>query len=166
MKLRVLTWFVVALLFPAFQVTSLGESKQQQKKLDKEARKLARQAEEASEQLGRDVVFCVLAAHTDVFDDETLTLKQEAQKLKEIFESLDGALPFGQFVAAVLMADRTDLKLQDILEKLKEGQSIGQIAKQADVNMGELRRHFGQFRSELARAVTNPPTRNCFEANP
>jgi hypothetical protein len=164
MKQRALSWFIVALLFPAFQVASLGENKQQQKKLDKEARKLARQAEEAAEQLGRNAVFCVLAAHTDVFEDQNLTLKEEAQKLKEIFDGLDGALPFGQFVAAVLMADRTDLKLEEILAGLREGQSLGQIARGADVNMGELRRHFGQFRSELARAMIHPPSK-CLSAS-
>jgi ubiquinone biosynthesis protein UbiJ len=158
MELKRCVTLIVAALF-LIAADAAGQGKGPEKKLNKEARKLASAAEEAAEQIGRDSVFCVLAAHTDVFDDETLTLKQEAQKLKEIFESLDGALPFGQFVAAVLMADRTDLKLQDILEKLKEGQSIGQIAKQADVNMGELRRHFGQFRSELARAMTHPPSK-------
>jgi len=28
--------------------------------------------------------------------------------------------------------------------------------------MGEVRSEFGQFRSELARSTTNPPTKDCF----
>lgn len=131
-----------------------GKDKKEEKKLEKEARKLAGKAEDAEKQLGRNVVYCILAAHTDV---------GTAQELKDAYESLTD-FPFGQFVAAVLMADRTDIPLADILSKLEEGKSIGQIAKEARVNMGELRRGMGQFRSELARSITNPPTRDCFES--
>jgi hypothetical protein len=44
--------------------------------------------------------------------------------------------------------------------------SIGQITKEADVNMGEVRSHFGEFRSELARSETNPPTKDCLNSTP
>lgn len=60
------------------------------------------------------------------------------------------------------MAERTEIPLDDILTQLLEGKSLGKIAKEADVDMAELRRGFGEFRSELARALTNPPTRDCF----
>ena len=132
-----------------------GKDKKEEKKLEKEARKLASKAEDADKELGRNVVYCILAAHTDV---------GTAQELKAAYEALTD-FPFGQFVAAVLMSDRTDIPLADILAKLQEGKSIGQIAKEARVNMGELRRGMGQFRSELARSITNPPTRDCFESS-
>jgi hypothetical protein len=131
-----------------------GNDKKEQKKLEKEARKLADKAEDAEEQLGRNVVFCILAAHTDV---------GTAEELRSKYEGLTD-IPFGQFVAAVLMADRTEIPLDDILSKLEEGMSLGKIAKEAGVNMGELRRGFGDFRSEVARSMTNPPTRDCFES--
>ena len=131
-----------------------GKDKKEEKKLEKEARKLAGKAEDAEKQLGRNAVYCVLAAHTDV---------GTAQELRAAYESLTD-FPFGQFVAAVLMADRTDIPLADILSKLQEGKSIGQIAREAGVNMGELRRAMGEFRSELARSITNPPTRDCFQS--
>ena len=54
--------------------------------------------------------------------------------------------------------------LDVILQKLSDGMSLGQIIKEAKENMGEVRKGFGQFRSELARALTNPPTRDCFNA--
>jgi hypothetical protein len=137
---------------------SKGETtKKQQKKIDKDARKLAGTAEEASTQLGRDVVFCILAAHT--------TGVGTAQELKDKFASLTD-VPFGQFVAAVIMADRIDQPLDEILTKLQDGKSLGQIAKEFDVNVGELRGGFGEFRSELARSITNPPTRDCFKTTP
>lgn len=147
------------MLFAAAQISQAqgqggGKDKKEQKKLEKEARKLADTAEDAEQQLGRNAVYCILAAHTGV---------GTAQALKSKYESLMD-FPFGQFVAAVHMADRTDLLLDDILSKLQEGQSLGQIAKEADVNMGELRRGFGEFRSELARSITNPPTRDCFQS--
>lgn len=135
-----------------------GKDKQEQKeqkKLEKEARKLEKQAAKAERQLGRDVVFCVLAAHTDV---------GTAQELRDRFNSLTD-FPFGQFVAAVLLADRLDdpdFSLDAILMKLQEGMSLGQIIKEAGENMGEVRSALGQFRSELARSMTNPPTRDCF----
>jgi S-methylmethionine-dependent homocysteine/selenocysteine methylase len=137
------------------QIQGQGKDKKEEKKLEKEARKLAKKAEDAEKELGRNVVFCILAAHTDV---------GTAQELRDKYESLTD-FPFGQFVAAVLMADRTDIPLADILGKLEEGKSIGQIAKEARVNMGELRRGLGQFRSELARSITNPPTRDCFQSS-
>ena len=134
-----------------------GSSKQEMKQVNKEARKLGGTAEEAGKALGRDVVFCILAAHT--------TDIGTAQQLKDKFDGLTG-VEFGQFVAAVLMADRIDKPLDDILTKLQAGESLGQIARDYDVNMGELRQGFGQFRSELARSMTNPPTKNCFDTTP
>ncbi|HEX8089051.1 MAG TPA: hypothetical protein VF762_09375 [Blastocatellia bacterium] len=134
-----------------------GSSKKDQKKVNKDADKLARKAEQTADELGRDVVFCILAAHTSGVGT--------AQELKDKFNGLTD-VPFGQFVAAVLMADRIDKPLDDILAKLKDGKSLGQIAKEFDVNMGELRRGFGEFRSELARSMTNPPTKDCFKTTP
>ena len=131
-----------------------AKDKKEQKKVEKEARKLAGTAEDAEQQLGRDAVYCILAAHTGL---------GTAQSLKSKYESLTD-FSFGQFVAAVHMADRTEILLDDILSKLQEGQSLGQIAKEAGVSMGELRRGFGEFRSELARSITNPPTRDCFQS--
>ena len=130
-----------------------GNSKKEQKQVNKDANKLAGTAEQAADELGRDVVFCILAAHT--------TGVGTAQELRDKFNHLTD-VPFGQFVAAVIMADRIDKPLDDILTKLQAGESIGQISKDYDVNMGELRQGFGQFRSELARSMTNPPTKNCF----
>ncbi|HJZ68832.1 MAG TPA: hypothetical protein VKF81_11965 [Blastocatellia bacterium] len=134
-----------------------GASKQEMKQLNKEANKTGAKAEEAADQLGRDVVFCILAAHT--------TGVGTAQQLKDKFNSLAN-FEFGQFVAAVLLADRIDKPLDDILAKLTAGMSIGRITKEADVNMGEVRNHFGEFRSELARSETNPPTKNCLKSTP
>jgi hypothetical protein len=146
----------------ASQLFAQGQSdvkpnpKKEQKATNKEANKLAGKAEEAERGLGRDTVFCILAAHT--------TDVGTAQQLKDKFNSLEN-FPFGQFVAAVIMADRIDQPLDTILMKLQDGESIGQIAKGFDVNMGELRRGFGEFRSELARSMTNPPTRDCFKTS-
>jgi Sec-independent protein translocase protein TatA len=130
------------------------QKNKEEKKLEKEARKLASKAEDAEKQLGRNAVFCILAAHTDI---------GTAQELKDKFESLEN-FPFGQFVAAVLLADRAELALDNILSELAQGKSLGQIAKAAGASMGELRRGFGEFRSELARSITNPPTRDCFQS--
>jgi hypothetical protein len=139
------------------------QQKQEQKQTNKEAKKLGNKAEEAAEGIGRDAVFCVLAAHTDIEDF------QSAQALKDKFESLTD-FPFGQFVAAVQLVDRLDKEgfgLNEVIAFLVEdGLSIGEITRLADVNMGEVRRGFGQMRSELARSMTNPPTKNCFETNP
>lgn len=134
-------------------------TKKDQKKLNKDANKLADKAEQAADQLGRNVVFCILAAHT--------TDVGTAQELKDLFEGLTD-VPFGQFVAAVLMADRIDQPLADILSKLTgdDPESLGQIARDFDVDMGELRQGFGEFRSELARSITNPPTKDCFTPAP
>ncbi|HEV8484185.1 MAG TPA: hypothetical protein VGV87_11630 [Blastocatellia bacterium] len=155
---------IAALLLTAGgQALAQGQSqgkkaeKQEQKKLDKEARKLESTAEEAAQGIGRDAVFCILAAHT--------TDVGTAQQLKDKFNTLTD-FPFGQFVSAVLLADRSDLTLAEILTKLQAGMSIGQITKEAGENMGEVRSHFGQFRSELARSTTNPPTRDCFSTTP
>ena len=134
-------------------------SKQEMKQLNKEANKLANKADEAADQLGRKVVFCILAAHT--------TGVGTAQELKDKFDALTD-FPFGQFVAAVLLVDRLDKEgfgLDDVIAKLVAGMSIGQITKEADVNMGEVRSHLGQFRSELARSMTNPPTKDCFKSS-
>jgi cell division protein ZapA (FtsZ GTPase activity inhibitor) len=130
-----------------------------QKKLDKEAQKLEDKAEQAAKDLGRDVVFCILAAHT--------TGVGTAQELKDKFSALTD-LPFGQFVAAVIMADRIDKPLDDILSMLtgEDKKSLGQIAKGFDVDVSDLRQGFGEFRSELARSTTNPPTRDCFATTP
>jgi hypothetical protein len=134
-----------------------GATKQEVKQVNKEANKTDAKAEEAADQLGRKVVFCILAAHT--------TGVGTAQELKDKFDALTN-FPFGQFVAAVVLADRIDMSLDDILAKLVAGMSIGQITKEANVNMGEVRSHFGQFRSELARSMTNPPTKDCLKSNP
>jgi hypothetical protein len=144
------------------QAGGKAKSKKEEKQLDKEAKKLKNTAEEAAHGLGRDAVFCVLAAHTSISDFET------AQLLKTKFESL-ADFPFGQFVAAVLLVDRLDKEgfgLDAVLAKLEAGMSIGQITKEAGVNMGEVRKGFGQMRSELARSMNNPPTRDCFETTP
>jgi hypothetical protein len=132
-------------------------AKQEMKQLNKEANKTGNKAEEAADQLGRKVVFCILAAHT--------TDVGTALELKAKFDALTD-FPFGQFVAAVVLADRIDESLDNIIAKLVAGMSIGQITKEADVNMGEVRSHFGQFRSELARSLTNPPTKNCLNNTP
>jgi hypothetical protein len=132
-----------------------ASSKKDVKKADKDAKKLAATAEKAAHQLGRNVVFCVLAAHT--------TDVGTAQELRDRFEQLTD-VPFGLFVAAVLMSDRTEIPLDDILTKLQDGMSLGQIAKEADVSMSELRKGFGEARSELARSITNPPTTDCFSS--
>ena len=126
--------------------------KQELKQLNKEANKLGAKAEDAANEIGRNVVFCILAAHT--------TGVGTPAELKTKFDALTD-FPFGQFVAAVLLADRIDLPLDGIITKLVDGMSIGQITKEAGVNMGEVRGHFGQFRSELARSITNPPTKDC-----
>lgn len=139
-----------------------GNSKKDEKQLKKEAKKLDKTAEEAARGLGRDVVFCVLAAHTSIPDFDT------AQQLKSKFESLTD-FPFGQFVAGVLLVDRLDKEgfgLNEVIAKLESGMSIGQITKEAGVNMGDVRKGFGEMRSELARSMTNPPTKNCFETAP
>jgi hypothetical protein len=130
-------------------------TKKDQKAVNKDANKLGDKADQAADALGRDVVFCILAAHT--------TGVGTAQQLKAKFDSLTD-VPFGQFVAAVEMADRIDQSLDSILSKLKDGESIGQIAKDFDVNVGELRQGFGEMRSELARSMTNPPTKDCFKS--
>jgi hypothetical protein len=150
-----------AFLLPVSAGTAVAQgqsgTKQEMKQLNKEANKTGAKAEEAGDQLGRKVVFCVLAAHT--------TGVGTPQELKAKFDALTD-FPFGQFVAAVLLADRIDMSLDEILTKLVGGMSIGQITKDADVNMGEVRSHFGEFRSELARSETNPPTKNCFSGTP
>src|SRR4030095_2477712 len=140
-------------VFAQEQIAGKGASKQEMKQLNKEANKTADKAEEAADQLGRNVVFCILAAHT--------TGVGTAAELRAKFEALNN-FPFGQFVAAVLLSDRIDKPLDEIIAKLVAGMSIGQITKEADVNMGEVRSGFGQFRSELARSQTNPPTKDCF----
>jgi hypothetical protein len=150
------------LAFASSPTAAQGQSdkkaaKQEMKQVNKEANKLANKAEETADQLGRKVVFCILAAHT--------TGVGTALELKAKFDSLTD-FPFGQFVAAVLLADRIDKPLDEIIAKLIAGDSIGQITKDADVNMGEVRSHFGQFRSELARAQTNPPTKDCLNSTP
>ena len=129
-------------------------TKKDQKKVNKDGSKLGSKAEQAAEALGRDSVFCVLAAHT--------TEIGTAQELKDKFEALMGAVNFGQFVAAVIMADRIDQSLDEILMMLQDGQSLGEISKFFDVDVSELRQGFGEFRSELARSMTTPPTRDCF----
>ena len=131
-----------------------GNSKKDEKQLNKEANKTANKAEEAANEIGRDNVFCILAAHT--------TGVGTAQQLRDKFNNLQD-FPFGQFVAAVLLADRIDKSLSDILTQLQNGDSIGKITREADVNMGDVRQGYGQFRSELAHSMTNPPTKNCFQ---
>ena|SRR5215216_2153682 len=143
------------------QGKSKKEEKKELKQLNKEANKLAGTADEAAEGIGRDAVFCVLAAHTDI------AAYQTAQLLKAKFESLTD-FPFGQFVSAVLLVDRLDktgFGLDEVLAKLVAGMSIGEITKEAGVNMGEVRSGYGQMRSELARSMTNPPTKDCFGSN-
>jgi hypothetical protein len=138
------------------------KGKKEEKKLDKEAKKLVKTAEKAGKGLGRDVVFCVLAAHTTIDGFET------GQDLKAKFESLTD-FPFGQFVAAVLLVDRLDKEgfgLNDVIAKLEAGMSIGEITKEAGVSMGEVRKGFGEIRSELARSINDPPTKDCFNTAP
>src|ERR1044071_5731602 len=161
-RLLVAAAIAALLTIPAGNVLAQGQSdkkaeKKEMKQLNKEANKLADKSDEAANQLGRDVVFCILAAHTSGVGT--------AQQLRDKFNSLVD-FQFGQFVAAVLLADRIDKPLDAIIAKLVAGMSIGQITKEADVNMGEVRSHFGDFRSELARSETNPPTKNCFATNP
>jgi len=143
---------------PALAGDKDKESKKEEKALNKEAKKLGNTAEEAGEELGRDKVFCVLAAHTSVENYET------AQQLKDKFESLTD-FPFGQFVAAVLLADRADHSLDDILARLPDS-SIGKLTKEFGHNMGEMRKEFNEMRKELGRSMTNPPTRDCFSTTP
>jgi hypothetical protein len=157
-----LLWVNASSALAQEQFDGNGNTKKDEKKLNKEANKLANTAEESARGLGRDTVFCILAAHTSIPDFET------AQQLKTKFESLTD-FPFGQFVAAVLLVDRLDKQgfgLNEVIAKLVAGMSIGQITKEADVNMGEVRRHFGELRSELARSQTNPPTKDCFKTTP
>ncbi|MEW6131336.1 MAG: hypothetical protein AB1757_30180 [Acidobacteriota bacterium] len=133
-----------------------GKSQKQEKqknKLNKDANKLAKTAEQTEKMLGRNAVFCILAAHT--------TDVGTAQELKTKYDSLDN-FPFGQFVAAVLLADRIDKPLDEILLKLQAGKSLGEITQEYGVDISEVRQHFGEFRSELAHSQTNPPTRDCF----
>jgi len=157
LRLKLTLATVLVVLVAANFASAQGKSdkkaeKQEMKQLNKEANKTGAKAEEAADQLGRNVVFCILAAHT--------TGVGTAVQLKAKFESLTD-FPFGQFVGAVLLADRIDMSLDEVITKMLAGMSIGQITKEADVNMGEVKSHFGQFRSELARSQTNPPT-NCF----
>ena len=161
-KVRVVFGLMIVGLLLSLTVNSVvgqgkSEAKKEMKQLNKEAKKTGDKAEDAADQLGRKVVFCILAAHT--------TGVGTALELKAKFEALTD-FPFGQFVAAVVLADRIDEPLDGIIAKLVEGMSIGQITKEADVNMGEVRSHFGQFRSELARSLTNPPTKNCLNSTP
>jgi hypothetical protein len=161
--------FVVLMLLCSFNLAPAqdksegqGKSNKEQKKLEKEAKKLAKTSEKAGKGLGRDAVFCVLAAHTTIDGLDT------AQELKTKFESLTD-FPFGQFVAAVLLVDRLDkagFGLDEVIAKLEAGMSIGQITKEAGVNLGDVRRGFGEIRRELAHSITNPPTRNCFQPAP
>jgi hypothetical protein len=148
----ILVLFAAVHVSPA-QGQRAAKDKQELKKVDKEARRLGDKAEEVARELGRAKVFCILAAHTDV---------ASAAELKSKYEDLTG-FPFGEFVAAVLMSDRTEIPLDQILDKLLEGMSLGKITKEANINMGEMRRGFVDFRSELARSLTNPPTRECLE---
>ncbi|HKA19205.1 MAG TPA: hypothetical protein VKN18_13030 [Blastocatellia bacterium] len=157
LRLRLALTTALVMLLAANFAFAQGKSdkkaeKQEMKQLNKEANKTGAKAEETADQLGRNVVFCILAAHT--------TGVGTAVQLKTKFESLTD-FPFGQFVAAVLLADKLDMTLDEVITKLNGGMSIGQITKEADVNMGEVKSHFGQFRSELAHSQTNPPT-NCF----
>ena len=140
--------------FAQGQGQGVGNTKKDEKQLNKEANKTANKAEEAANELGRDGVFCILAAHT--------TGVGTAQQLRDKFNALQD-FPFGQFVAAVLLADRIDKPLDEIIMQLQDGKSIGRITRDADVNMGEVRQGYGQFRSELAHSMTNPPTKNCFQ---
>lgn len=164
-RLRLVVALTVAaslLSVTANNVLAQGKSagKQEMKQLNKEANKLGAKAEEVADQLGRKVVFCILAAHT--------TGVGTALELKAKFDALTD-FPFGQFVAAVLLVDRLDQEgfgLDEVLAKLIAGMSIGQITKEAGANMGEVRGHLGQFRSELARSETNPPTKDCLNSTP
>lgn len=156
LRLKLTLATVLVVLVAANFASAQGKSdkkaeKQEMKQLNKEANKTGAKAEETADLLGRNVVFCILAAHTT---------GDTAQQLKTKFDSLTD-FPFGQFVAAVLLADRIDMSLDEVITKMLAGMSVGQITKEADVNMGEVKSHFGQFRSELARSQTNPPT-NCF----
>ena len=138
-----------------------NKSKQEEKALNKEAKKTGNAAEEAADGLGRDVVFCILAAHTQFAG----LPEDSAQGLKAKYEAVKDDLPFGQFVAAVLLADRADHSLDDILARLPES-SIGRLTKEFGHNMGQMRKEFNEFRKELSRSMTNPPTKDCFNTNP
>jgi hypothetical protein len=81
-RVFLITVAAVALVsFAAEQAPAQGKSdgkgkdkkeEKEQKKLDKEAKKLEKKTGEVERGLGRDVVFCILAAHTDVGTAEEL----------------------------------------------------------------------------------------------
>jgi hypothetical protein len=129
------------------------KEKKQPKQINKEARKLAGKSEQAAERIGRDAIFCLLAAHTDIGD---------GPELKEMFEALED-VSFGDFVAAVTMAEITEIPLEEILERFQDGMSFGDIAREAGVDMGEVHRGMADFRLEVIQTMTHPPTTDCFE---
>ena len=139
----VLALVVAALMFSAANAAlaqgkseGKGNSKKEEKKLDKEATKLAKSAEKTGKGLGRDAVFCVLAAHTTIDGFET------AQDLKTKFESLTD-FPFGQFVAAVLLVDRLD----------KEGFALNEVNLGVVVPSGFMRMAIAAVGVKNAREV-------------
>jgi hypothetical protein len=128
-------------------------SKQQVKQVNKEARKLAKKGEQAGNRIGRDAVFCLLEAHT--------TDVGTAAELKAKFESLMG-FSFGDFVVAVFLSEITEISLDEIIEKHQAGLSFGEIAREADADMGEVHRGIAGFRLEVIQTMTHPPTVDCF----
>jgi hypothetical protein len=134
--------------------------KQLTKQINKEGRKLSGKAEQAGNRVGQNAIFCLLAAHTDL---------GTGPELKALFEAAEDDLTFGDFVAAVVMAEITDIPLDEILDKLIDGPSLGEIAKEAGLDvdeMGDIHRGFADFRGEVIQTMTHPPATDCFEVTP
>lgn len=161
-SLFIITGFVF--LLSADQTFAQGQGpkipKQQVKQVNKEGRKLSGKAEQAADTVGQNPIFCLLAAHTDL---------GTGPELKDKFLGLDGALSFGDFVAAVVMADISDIPLDDIIDKLKDGLTLGEIGKEAGLDvdeMGDIHRGFADFRLDVIHTMTHPPTTDCFAVAP
>lgn len=132
------------------------KEKQLPKQINKEARKLAGKADKAAAGIGQNAVFCLLAAHTDV---------GTGPELKEKFDALTD-FSFGDFVVAVVMSEITEISLDEIIAKIQDGLSFGEIAQQAGVGvdvMGDVHRGLADFRGDVIHALTHPPTTDCFE---
>lgn len=150
----------VGLLFSVLPAEALGQgqgpkiAKQQVKQVNKEGRKLSAKGEQAAETVGRNAIYCLLAAHTDV---------GTGQELKDKFEGLTD-VTFGAFVAAVFMSEITEIPVDDIIAALQDGRTFGEIGRDEGADMGEIHRGFADFRLEVIRTMTHPPTRDCFAA--
>ncbi|HEU4388537.1 MAG TPA: hypothetical protein VFV34_12120, partial [Blastocatellia bacterium] len=95
MRIRLFTCIctVVAMaFFLAAQTYAQGQGpkipKQLPKQINKEGRKLSGKAEQAADTVGRNAIYCLLAAHTD---------QGTGPELKAKFEGLEG-ISFGDFV--------------------------------------------------------------------